>query len=498
MSGFRTVLGIDISDGRINLALLKKHGDSVRLLKSAGCPVPDGAIKGRNIENVAVLAGAIKKLKIQNGIHAHPTAISLTANPILMQILELPKDAPGNVRQFVFNEVKHYAMLPIKKAAVDFCGIKSSIKSDRRRALVVATDGQKIKTVAKTMNRRGLNIEVIEPAWMAYTRACYARKIAGKAGTNLLFAIIFDGVLTLTLFRDNTLDFIRVQPVDLSRSEDYFDWMGEEINHVLKFYELRTSRKNNKWQVTLVTDICDEAVEKKEELLKDKLGNVKLEIINPDNAYLDTPVANDACDNKPSVVAVGLAMGLLNTPNAGLNINLLPPEVVVAKSREKKILVLSNLFAAFLVIMILGTYLINARMEDKSAAIERKKQLQVSVDTKELLNEQSNLQQQFTEVSAKLEQINKTIDTGTVLKWGPILEDIRLVTPETVRITELDSQENSEILLSGQAVSYPAVNLFIEALNTCRNIESASLIGSKSYRQSDTLVEYSIRCLLNQ
>ena len=63
MPRYRTALGIDISDSRINLALLRKHGDSVKLLKAAGCPAPEGAIKNGNIENAAALAKAIKKLK---------------------------------------------------------------------------------------------------------------------------------------------------------------------------------------------------------------------------------------------------------------------------------------------------------------------------------------------------------------------------------------------------------------------------------------------------
>ena len=432
-----------------------------------------------------------------------------------MQILDLPKDAAGNVRQFVFNEVKHYSMLPIKKAAVDFCGIKSSVKSGCRRTLVVAIDGQKVTAAMKTMNRQGLNIELIEPAWMAYTRACYAEKIAGKADTNLLFAMIFDGVLTLSAFRDNTLDFIRVKPVERGQSQsgDYLEWVKGEINEVLKFYELRASRKRNKWQAVLVTDIQDGSVEEKAELLSGRLDNIELQIITAHDAYLDTPVAaglsagkrlrvdcegKNGLGNKPSAVAVGLAMGLLNTPNAGLNINLLPSEVAIARSREKKILVLSNIAAAFLVLMILGTAFINAGMEKAGVEVKREKQLQVSVDTQQLLNEQSLLQKQIAEISAKLEQIDNTIDTGTVLDWGSILNDIRDATPETVRISKLNSGENSEILLSGQAISYPAVNLFIEALNKCKNIDSASLIGSRSDRQSEGLVEYSIRCSLIQ
>ncbi len=515
MSGFRTALGIDVSSGRINLALLKKHGDTVKLLKVANCPVPDGAIRGGNIENAAVLAGAIKKLKAKNGIHVHPTAISLIANPILMQIMELPREAAGNVRQHIFNEVKHYALLPIKKAAVDFCGIKSPAKSGSRRALVVATDGQKVTAAMKTMNRRGLNIGVIEPAWMAYTRACFAKYIDGKADTNLLFAMFFDGVLTLSVFSDNTLDFIRVKPVEPGHSQygDYLEWVEEEINEVLKFYELRASRKKNKWQAILVTDIENESIEAKAEFIRSRLDDVELQVKTIHNAYLDTPIAaglsagkhhpvdcedKNGSSDKPSAVAVGLAMGLLNMPDAGLNINLIPSEVALAKSRDKKILVLSNIVATFMVLMILSTAFINTGMEKASVEIKQQKQLQASVDTQDLLNEQSLLKQKTTEISTKLEQINNTIGTNTVLDWGPILNEIRNATPETVRISKLDSIENSEILLSGQAISHPAVNLFIEELNKCKNIDSASLIGSRNYRQSEGLVEYSIRCLLIQ
>ena len=59
----KTVLGIDISDKQINLAMLRKDGNSVRLLKAAGGPVPDGAIRNGNVEEPAVLAKAIKRLK---------------------------------------------------------------------------------------------------------------------------------------------------------------------------------------------------------------------------------------------------------------------------------------------------------------------------------------------------------------------------------------------------------------------------------------------------
>ena len=40
-----TALGIDITNGMINLALLKSGKNSVKLLKAASAPVPEGVIK---------------------------------------------------------------------------------------------------------------------------------------------------------------------------------------------------------------------------------------------------------------------------------------------------------------------------------------------------------------------------------------------------------------------------------------------------------------------
>ena len=178
--GAKTALGIDISDGWINLALLEKSKDGAKLLKTAVGPVPDGAIKNGNIEDVTVLVKAIKKLKAANAIRSHRTALSLVANPALIQILDIPKSMTSNIRQFVRDEVKHYAVLPIQDTAIDFCGIKSSAGSECRRALVVATDGHKVTAVARALRTEGLGGDVIEPAWVAYIRACYAKKISQR------------------------------------------------------------------------------------------------------------------------------------------------------------------------------------------------------------------------------------------------------------------------------------------------------------------------------
>lgn len=185
----KTALGIDISDGRINLALLKQNAKGIELLKAASGPVPDGAIKDGNIENPAKLARAIKELSTRNKIRTRQAAVSLFAWPVVLQIFDMPKGAPTNVGQFVRNELKSYVMLSGREFASDFCRTGSG-EGFGSRILAVATDGQNVEMLAQTYNMAGLNVKIIEPPLLSYTRALYAKKIEGKFDCDVLIAIL--------------------------------------------------------------------------------------------------------------------------------------------------------------------------------------------------------------------------------------------------------------------------------------------------------------------
>ena len=509
--GAKTALGIEISGNQINLALLRKTRNGVELLKTATCPVPDGAIKGGNIEDAIGLAKAIKELKTKNKIRARHAALSPIINPMLLQIVDLPNDAPVNVGQFVQNEVKHYAMLSMKKIAMDFCGITSSGKSGNRRVFVVATDNQKITELTKALNQADINIDAIEPPLVAYIRACYAKRIAEKFEQNLLFAIVHEDALTLCLFKNQLLDFVRTKRLEAHKleSDESFDWIAEEINAVLKFYELEVHNKRNKWEVTLLTSIRNKSVKEKTELLATKLkegtpfydssqneSQIELKVRTLEDAYLDTPVADTTCADKPSAIAVGLAMKPLNFPSCGLNINLLPAETSEVKSARKHALIIANIAAAVLLLTILSIGFLSIKAKKISENVKQKQRTQLGRDTQAILNEQVLLSEQIANVSENLNGMSAILSAGPFLRWDQILNEIRSAIPKTVRITNLFGDENSIVLFKGQALSYESIHLFADVLNNATHVESASLIGTEKDSELSNLVMYSISCSL--
>ena len=493
----KTALGIDISNGRISLALLRQNAKGIELLKAASSPVPDGAIKDGNVEDPVILSQAIKGLRTRNKIRGiNRTGVSLLTRPVVMQMLDIPKGVPTNIGGLVRNEAKSCVALSGKEIAFDFCRTKSG-QGLEGRLLAVATDSQKVAQLAEACSRAGLNAEVIEPPLLAYARALHAKKIEGKFDCDVLIAILRDGVLSLCVFRKQTLDFIGTRNISGEKAEpnELCRWLAEEINAIIRFYDIEAADSSGKWEVTVVADsmpLPDDA----EQSLKDKITSASLQVGTDETVCQDTLVAQDSGLEKPSVVAIGLALRLLDKNGDSLRINLLPPESADVKSFKKHLLITTNIIAAILLLMILAASGLS-RMADKvNQSIAHKKQTQLSQETHNLLGEQELLEKQIRQLSDRPARLNSILSSRHAIDWAHILEDVRNRTPKTVRITNLYSSGNTRMYMQGEALSYEAVHLFVKILNDSDYISSASLAETVKGEKAGGLVMYTINCSL--
>ncbi|MFC1677317.1 pilus assembly protein PilM [Planctomycetota bacterium] len=507
----KTVLGIEISFSEINLALLRKDKKGLKLLKTASCPVPDGAIKDGDVEDAAVLAKAVKQLIVKNKMRTHHAVFSAVLNPLLIQILNIPNDARDNIGQFIQNEIKQYATLSLTKIASDYCGIKSPSETDHHRAFVAAADSQKIIAFIEALEKEGLNVDAIEPFSMAYFRACYAKKIANKFDHNLLFAILRDNILTLCVFKNQILDFIEIKQYEADNldSDKCFEWVIKNINAALKFYELRLHDKCDQWEVNLVTSISNKSVKEKIESLTTRLktanppyglhlnnSSIEIEIINLEEAYLDTPVADTKLSNAPSAIAVGLAMKLMNFPNCGMNVNLLLPELVNTKPERKHALIIANIAAVIFLLAVLTIGFFDMRVKNIKERMNQKHDGSLVCNISSLLSEQASLNVRTSNTTENLKNMSTILNTKLFARWDQALNEIRYATPEPVRVVNIFSNDGLRIILKGHAFSYESIHLFVEMLNGSEYLKLVSLIGTEKDSESTGLVAYSISCSL--
>jgi Tfp pilus assembly protein PilN len=498
----KTALGVDISDKRISLALLKRGKNGVELLTSATAAVPDGAIKNGNIENAAVLAKAIKSLKNSSKIRTTRAAVSLFTKPVIAQIMGIPKQVPSNIGQFVQDQVKHVAALPGHNIALDFCGVAGvgSEPSPASRLLVVATDGRKVAEIVKVCSQAGLTVEAIEPPLLAYTRAIYANKIAGKFDCNVLIAILEGNSLTLCVFRRQTMDFVRTKSISKEKVQpnELCQWLAEQINTIIQFYDVDVPDSCGKWEITVVAD-CVQLPQSAEESLRAKVASTNLQLLTSEDicqaAVVSQPcgLANCRQTDKPSPVAIGLAMKLLDTDAHNLGVNLLPPEVVRLRATQKGALITANIVAAVLLIMVLAINGPTWKIKKLNESISHKK-AHLLQDTHTLVKERASVNKQINAVSNKLNQTNEVLGSHRDTDWPGLLNDIGKGIPRTVCITSLSGGAGPGMSLKGLAQSNEAVYWFADRLNKSEHINSASI--AQTERDSKGLISYEINCTL--
>ena len=499
----KTALGIDVSDGRINLALLKQTKKGPRLLRTASAPVPDGALQDGNVQDPALLAKAIKKLAAKNRMHSHRAAAALLVNPMLMQILELPQKAGTNVRQFIQAEVKNCAILPGQEVGFDYFGLQPAFKPSLRRALVVAADGRRIDGWARELNRAGLNVEAIEPAALASIRAFSAKVLANRIDHNVLFAFVGDGDITLLLFRNQALDLVRIKrpEPDVCRectmqSQKCRTCLADEISVIVEFYELEAEAQNQQWQIKLFSPTGHEDLPEQMQQLRPNLSRMEMTVCPWEQAYLDTPFADAPAGQTPSARAVGLAMKLLETAAVTPQVNLLPAKLGAAKSSRKELLAIGTAAAAVLLAIIASVSLLGAKGNQAGKKMGQSDRVLLTQNTAVLLGQRAWLDRQIHEGNKAITRVGATLRASPQLDWAQVLDEVRLAMPQMVRVTDLASRGPALLRLQGHALGHGDVRLFVDTLAGKDHITSAVLVETKTAGQNDHLVKYTIDCSL--
>ena len=493
----KTALGIDISDGLINLALLRQSIKGIELVRTASGPVPDGAIEDGSIEDPAALAKAIKELRKRNRMWARKSAVSLSVSPVVTRILETPEATPNNMRQFLRDELKSYVALSGREIAYDFCSIRSGHGSGGR-LLAVAAGDERVAELIETYARSGLNVEVVEPALLGYIRALYAEKIEGRFDCNVLVALLYGSTLTLCVFQKETLDIVRVEDISAEKAEpdELCRRLAAEINTIIQFYDLEVADSVGKWEVTVFADgvqLPDDA----EESLKAETPDAELEVISGENACKDLIVDRNGARHERSTLAIGLAMGLLDVHETGLKVNLVPPESAEVRSVKKQIALTAVVVAMVIPLLAFLSGKGLGLLADKvHRGIDNKEQTEASQDMTALLKEQKVLERQIELLSKRPEGINAIFGSRRTVDWASILDEVKDRTPKEVRITALHNVGEDRMRLEGLALSYEAARFFEKKLTESDYISMASRSGATREESANGLVTYTIDCSL--
>jgi Tfp pilus assembly protein PilN len=515
--GEKKAVGIDITQDRVNIVLLKSGKSGVELLKSASVNMPQGAVKDGNIADVELFTKVLRDLKRQSGIRAKRAAVTLFARPAVVHIFDMPKQVPTNIRQFVTNEIKNCVVLPSRDVTFDFCGIGSVKRAADKRVLAVAAETEKLLNLVRICGRAGFKIETIEPALPAYLRAIHAQKITGKTASNVLVAMLRSTTLILCVLKNGTLDFIRIKEIAVAK-DGLGRRLADEISEVVRFYDIEAGENSGKWEITVFADTF-QLPRSAEEQIKTLVKAEHLQVRTIEDAYKDTPFGISAAKTTdapaspeplasrggPSPVAAGLAMNLLTDSSSYLRtnplqtsgINLLPPMVLQTREAKRDALIAVNAVAAVVLLMVLAVNIFSLLITRANRGAMAKEPLFDKENTSLLLKEQEKLDSRLGALTIRLNGIEQIRAAHKDVNWVQVFDEIRRASSSSVRISAVVCQDGSQMLVQGLALTNDAVYAFINSLEKSPCIASVTLLETREQNSQNGIITYQLNCKLN-
>jgi Tfp pilus assembly PilM family ATPase/Tfp pilus assembly protein PilN len=494
----KKAFGIDICKNAVSFAELRKDGQQIKVVRAGNVPLDPAIVNNGVVQSPAALAGVLKGLKIGGTLRHADAVLTICAEPVLLQILNLPDSSPGGAMKFIQSEVRQYAVLPMKNIEMDYCGLKSS-DTQTKRVLVGATQAEHLSMTVRAIAKDNIEVLAIEPAVTAFIRICYDRIIRPAKEKNIILLLIRDDTLNLCVFEKQRLEFLRIKKFEtcLAESQQRSGWLRSEIETVIQFHEIEKETKAQGWQIFVAC--CPE-----NKYSAQIAGEIKSQILRQDveiaafeNSLIEGVI--DSNDNEEiSPVAAGAAMKLLDEGSSGIKLNLLPKEIISVKKAKKEMLIIVNAAACLFVLLFLYIALLSKKSINISQYIYAKKQEQLNTNMLELVKSRKDISEKSRLAENTLAAVRRVVESRSCHNWAKLLTDLASAMPQTVLIQNLQSKGDNIMKIDGLAVSFEAVNDFIGLLGKSKGISSVSLASAGQDTKFNGLIDYSIVCSLSQ
>ncbi len=488
----KKALGIDVCKDSVNVVRLERNGEKITILGGSRVKIEKESADSKTF------AGAVIKSKLTSFPRHCEASVCFNGSPELLQILNLPDASPDAARKFIQEELRQYAVLPLKNVQIDYCALKGS--SDRKNVLVGAAQAEPLIAVTKELEKKNVDIRLIEPAIAALIRACYNKVIKAAGGKNVMLVLLHDENMSLCVFSGQKCDFLRTKKFDfdIPESPEQAGAIAHQIDSVVQFYELERVSKQEKWPVFLATSRESAKTKETARQIQEHIYHKNIEITVLDSSHTDI-ICKDAANQDFSLVAAGAAMKLLDSDNSGININILPDEIFEIRKSWRNLIIIANVAAVILLFMFLYMGFLAKKTADVKDELIRKEQSMPNFNISELMKAQADANDKTVRISRNIKALETAFEKKNWNNWAYILAEVVSKTPANIQIQEMRARDASTMQIEGLAVNYNAVNDFVGSLNKCKTVSSAQLADTKQNpRYAGSVVDYLITCSIKK
>ncbi|MEN6386777.1 MAG: PilN domain-containing protein [Phycisphaerales bacterium] len=492
----RKAIGIDVCMNTINVVRLERNGDKITLADCMQIPFDNDANNPDSSINAKKLTAALKTLKLTTRLEHCDASVCFNSLPDLLQILRLPETTPHNIIKYIHDEIRQYAVLPLKNIKTDYCALRTSGGADAKQVLVGACQTLPLIEISQELESIQIDVRLIEPAVISLVRACYKNIINASSDKNIMLALLRDDVFNICVFNGSKLDFLRTKKleIDSSQQNSCVNAIAEQFESVFQFYELEKTFDKSNWRVFLnCNQNTQQAVSISEQLKNIIADNIEISPVLPQHLNLSVKTENKDF----SAVAVGAAMKILDANDSEISINMIPDEISEIRKSNKNLLTIINTAAVILILLFLHIAQLTIRSTRADEEIAKRAKLQNGISISELSRACADANEQTKNLTAHIQSLEMILPQSCGSNWAYILAEICTKAPQTVQIKNLQTGSLNSLTIEGVAVNYEGVKEFLNNLSNCKTITSPQLEDTKQNTQyGDGFIDYSINCRL--
>ncbi len=490
-------LGIDIGERRISVAVVERSAGGFRTIAAASGDLPAGGSK-RPSECAKALSHVLRGLGRCAGRRGRRAAVALSVNPTVMRLLDLPKDMPANLGEFVGQELRQYVALSGKDILSDYCGVGGT-GGTQNRVLAVAVDAAQVHETVKACGISGAVVEFAEPAVLAYARALLGYEGQARYKQDMMVAVLGYHSLVVCLFSRGVLDFVRARdvPPGAGSADSLCKWLSDELRAVMQYCDTQRPRGNADRQVRLVVHEAPYPPQELQRRLAVAAETDSVRVVGPCDCLADRTVAGETASSPaPAAAAFGVAVRLLEA-EADLRIDLLPAEVTQARRSRRRVLIAANVAAlVFLGMLLMIQYLARATGA-KHQELDQTRLFQQLYTMPALIAQEKYLDREISRVEQELRRLQVVRDRYAV-DWPDVLETAQQGAPAEVSITHLMCSDGRSLSVKGLAPSSEAAQQFVRSLEGGGAFAAVSLARLERQQDRGGPLEYRIDCVLKQ
>lgn len=195
--------GLDISDLSLKIIKLEKKGKRTKLASFGEFFIEKGVIKGGEIQDVKTLSEILKEAKRRTKgkkLKTKYVVCSLPEEKAFLQVIQIPKMDPEEVKKAVYFEAENYIPLPIQDVYLD-CQVIPPLHNhlDHLDVFIAALPKKTLDPYVEAIKKAGLVPKVLEIESLAITRATVKDGVSKKPillidlGATKTSFIIFSG-----------------------------------------------------------------------------------------------------------------------------------------------------------------------------------------------------------------------------------------------------------------------------------------------------------------